>query len=84
MRFGALDIIEAPSPNFDERTLPVSLLILHYTGMQSGAAALERMRDAEAKVSAHYMIEEDGRIFRLVDEETVSYTHLTLPTTPYV
>ena len=69
MRFGALDIIEAPSPNFDERTLPVSLLILHYTGMQSGAAALERMRDAEAKVSAHYMIEEDGRIFRLVDEE---------------
>ena len=64
-----LDIIETPSPNFDERTLPVSLLVLHYTGMESGSAALERMCDPAAKVSAHYMVEEDGRIFHLVDED---------------
>ncbi|MEP6342854.1 MAG: N-acetylmuramoyl-L-alanine amidase [Maricaulaceae bacterium] len=64
-----IDIIETPSPNFDERTLPVSLLVLHYTGMESGAAALERMCDAAAKVSAHYMVEEDGRIYRLVAED---------------
>jgi len=63
-----LNITEAPSPNFDDRTLPVSTLVLHYTGMETGAAALARMRDSEAKVSAHYMIEEDGEIFRLVDE----------------
>lgn len=61
-------IKQAPSPNFDDRTLPVSLLILHYTGMETGQAALERMRDANAKVSAHYMVEEDGRIFQLVEE----------------
>ena len=42
---------------------------MHYTGMQSGEAALERLRDPEAKVSAHYLVEEDGRIFRLVPEE---------------
>ena len=64
-----MKITQTPSPNFDERTLPISLLILHYTGMKTGAAALERMRDAEAKVSAHYMVEEDGHIFQLVDEE---------------
>jgi len=64
-----LNIIQTPSLNFDERTLPISLLILHYTGMETGAAALERMRDTEAKVSAHYMVEEDGRIFQLVDED---------------
>ncbi|TKD50897.1 N-acetylmuramoyl-L-alanine amidase [Sphingomonas baiyangensis] len=60
--------IETPSPNFDARTLPVTMIVLHYTGMQSGAAALERLRDPAAKVSSHYLVEEDGRIFRLVDE----------------
>ena len=64
-----MKITQTPSPNFDERTLPIALLILHYTGMESGAAALERMRDPDAKVSAHYMIEEDGHIYQLVDED---------------
>ncbi len=59
---------ETPSPNHDERRHTVDLLVLHYTGMQSGQAALDRMRDPEAKVSAHYMIWEDGRIARLVEE----------------
>jgi N-acetylmuramoyl-L-alanine amidase len=61
--------IEAPSPNFDVRKTPPDMVVLHYTGMTTGAAALERLRDPEAKVSAHYLIEEDGRIFRLVAEE---------------
>ena len=63
-----MKIIDAPSPNHDERTLAVSLLVLHYTGMETGSEALERMCDPKAKVAAHYMVEEDGRIFRLVDE----------------
>ena len=45
------------------------MVVIHYTGMQSGEAALARLRDPEAKVSAHYMIERDGRMFRLVAEE---------------
>jgi len=64
-----MKITQTPSPNFDNRTLPISLLILHYTGMKTGEAALTRMCDAQAKVSAHYMIEEDGGIFQLVEED---------------
>lgn len=63
-----MQIEDAPSPNHDARKHPVSLLVLHYTGMESGEAALARMRDAGAKVSAHYMVWEDGRITRLVPE----------------
>ena len=44
------------------------MVVLHYTGMQSGEEALSRMRDPAAKVSAHWMIEEDGRLYRLVPE----------------
>jgi N-acetylmuramoyl-L-alanine amidase len=65
----AMDIIDAPSPNFDARTAPPHILVLHYTGMQTGQAALDRLRDPQAKVSSHYLVEEDGRIFRLVAEE---------------
>ena len=61
-------MIETPSPNFDERTLPVSLLVLHYTGMIDAASAIARLTDAEAKVSAHYVVAEDGQVLRLVDE----------------
>jgi N-acetylmuramoyl-L-alanine amidase len=64
-----MSLISAPSPNFDQRLGPPDMIVLHYTGMQTGAAALERLRDPEAKVSAHYMIEEDGRVFALVPEE---------------
>lgn len=61
-------VIAAPSPNFDARAQPVDMLILHYTGMPSGAAALARLRDPQARVSAHYLVEEDGRVFALVEE----------------
>ncbi|HHL43108.1 MAG TPA: N-acetylmuramoyl-L-alanine amidase [Hellea balneolensis] len=60
--------ILSPSPNFDERALPVSVLVLHYTGMENAEVALERLRCPEAKVSSHYMIDEDGQVFQLVDE----------------
>jgi len=61
-------LIECPSPNFDERSLPISIIVLHYTGMQDGASALRRLTDAAAKVSAHYLIAEDGQVVRLVEE----------------
>lgn len=64
----ALTPIEAPSPNFNERRAPPDVLVLHYTGMETGEAALARLRDPEAAVSSHYLVEEDGRVFRLVDE----------------
>src|SRR5579871_1145571 len=61
---------QRPSPNHGVRPpgAPIDMLVLHYTGMKDGHAALERMCDPEAKVSAHYMIEEDGTVHALVDE----------------
>ncbi|WP_245624255.1 N-acetylmuramoyl-L-alanine amidase [Belnapia moabensis] len=47
----------------------VDILVLHYTGMRTGRAAIERLRDPAAKVSSHYVVEEDGAVFRLVPEE---------------
>jgi len=57
------------SPNFSLRTVPVSILVLHYTGMQDAKSALQRLCDETAKVSAHYVIDEAGKVFALVDEE---------------
>ena len=62
-------VVDRPSPNFDPRGREVDTVILHYTGMKSGAEAIERLCSEIARVSAHYVVEEDGRIFRLVDEE---------------
>ena len=60
---------DAPSPNWNARRLPVSMVVLHYTGMETAAAALERLSDPAAEVSAHYLIDEDGTVTRLVAEE---------------
>ncbi len=59
--------IETPSPNFDERMLDVSMIVLHYTGMLDGASAIARLADPTAKVSAHFVVAEDGQIVRMVD-----------------
>lgn len=61
-------MITRPSPNFDVRRHPVSMLVLHYTGMQSAAEALDRLTDPAAKVSAHWVVAEDGQVVQLVDE----------------
>jgi len=58
-----------PSPNWDERALPITMVVLHYTEMASAEDALARLTDAEAKVSAHYLISDAGEVIRLVDED---------------
>lgn len=59
-----------PSPNFNERRggAKPTVLVMHYTGMQSATAALTRLCTPEAEVSAHYLVEEDGRIHQMVEE----------------
>ncbi|MGC8475966.1 MAG: N-acetylmuramoyl-L-alanine amidase [Acetobacteraceae bacterium] len=61
---------DRPSPNHDARPpgAPIDTLVIHYTGMRTAAEALARLADPAAKVSAHYVIEEDGTIWRMVDE----------------
>lgn len=59
-----------PSPNFGPRRdgLIPRLIVLHYTAMQSAEAALDRLSDPGAEVSAHYLIGRDGRLWQLVNE----------------
>ncbi len=64
-----MTVIETPSPNWDTRTLPISMIVLHYTGMPTGGEAIARLCDADAKVSSHYVVEEDGTVHRLVAED---------------
>jgi N-acetylmuramoyl-L-alanine amidase len=63
-----MDIIERRSPNFDERVLPVSMIVLHYTGMVDAQSALDRLTSPESRVSSHYFVDEDGTVYQLVDE----------------
>ena len=65
-----MKIVDQPSPNFDARDgQAVDILLMHYTGMRSAQEAIDRLRDPSAKVSAHYVIDEDGTVHRLVAEE---------------
>jgi N-acetylmuramoyl-L-alanine amidase len=59
---------DQPSPNCDARDERISMVVLHYTDMPSAEGALTRLCDPAAKVSAHYVITEEGEVIRLVDE----------------
>ncbi len=60
----------APSPNRDERKdgRRPDMILLHYTGMPTGEAALTRLCAPDSKVSSHYVVFEDGRIVQCVPE----------------
>lgn len=65
-----LDAIWSPSPNQGARRdgLRPSMVVLHYTAMQGAEAALARLCDPAAEVSAHYLIGRDGRLWQMVPE----------------
>jgi N-acetylmuramoyl-L-alanine amidase len=67
----ALRIVQCPSPNHDARPdgAAIDILVLHYTGMKTAEAALARLCDPKAKVSAHYTVDRDGRVYAHVPEE---------------
>lgn len=66
-----LEVTDRPSPNLGERRdgLRPSLVVIHYTAMASAEAALARLCDPQAEVSAHYLLGEDGAVLRLVPED---------------
>jgi len=57
------------SPNFNDRLRPISMVVLHYTGMRTAGEALARLCDPSSQVSAHYLIDEDGTVTCLVPED---------------
>src|SRR3981081_1730569 len=64
-----------PSPNHGPRVgvARPDILLLHYTGMKTTQAALERLCDPGPQVSSHYLVFEDGRVFQLVAEARRAY-----------
>ncbi len=63
------DACVLPSPNHGARSRSISTLVMHYTGMPTAESALELLCSPLAQVSAHYVVEEDGKILQLVPEE---------------
>lgn len=60
-----------PSPNFGLRrggAVP-DMVVLHYTGMDTVAGAVQRLCDPASEVSAHYLIDLDGRVVQMVAEQ---------------
>lgn len=59
-----------PSPNHNARTRAVDTIMLHYTAIKTTEDSLRVLTDRTSRdpVSAHYVVAEDGRVFRLVDE----------------
>ena len=65
-----LTFVDRPSPNFNERKgVAPQILVLHYTAMATAEAAIQRLCDPAAQVSSHYVIDEQGGIYRLVGED---------------
>jgi N-acetylmuramoyl-L-alanine amidase len=62
-------VIEKLSPNFNERKLPISMIVLHYTGMPDAQSAIQWLANPESKVSAHYVVTEEGDVVRMVAED---------------
>lgn len=66
-----MSITVLPSPNFNDRPQgePVSILVMHYTGMPTAGDALARLCNPHAEVSAHYVVTEEGEVIQLVEEQ---------------
>jgi len=64
------------SPNFNKKKRLISsikLAIIHYTGMQSERESVKRLCNPLSKVSAHYLINQNGKIFKLVEERRIAW-----------
>tara|TARA_B100000941_G_scaffold219558_1_gene162192 strand:- start:396 stop:1103 length:708 start_codon:yes stop_codon:yes gene_type:complete len=68
--------IKEPSPNHNKlarEKKDIKYVIFHYTGMQSTIASLKRLKSKKSNVSAHYLIDRSGNIYKLVDENKVAW-----------
>ena len=64
------------SPNFDKKKRSyksIKFLVIHYTGMQSERESIKRLCNPKAKVSSHYLINRNGKIYRLVMDNRIAW-----------
>jgi N-acetylmuramoyl-L-alanine amidase len=71
-----MKIINCYSPNFDKkkRSLKeIKLIVIHYTGMQSERESLVRLCNPVSKVSSHFLINKNGKVYRLVKDDKIAW-----------
>ena len=64
------------SPNFSKKKRPknsIKMIIIHYTGMQSERESMIRLRNPRSKVSSHFVINQNGKIYRLVQDNQIAW-----------
>ena len=69
-----IKIIKSPNYSIQKRSKKkVKFIILHYTGMQSEGAAIEKLTNKKSLVSSHYLINREGQIIKMVDEKNIAW-----------
>ena len=64
------------SPNFDKKKRPINsikAIIIHYTGMQSERESIIKLCNSRSKVSSHFVISRNGKVYRLVEENKIAW-----------
>ena len=64
------------SPNFSKKSRSIKsikIIVIHYTGMQSGRESLNRLCNPKFQVSSHFFINEKGKVYRLVDDNKIAW-----------
>ena len=64
------------SPNFDKKKRShksIKCLVIHYTGMQSERESIKRLCNPKSKVSSHYLINQNGKVYRLVMDNRIAW-----------
>ena len=69
-----IKIIRSPNHSAQERPkIKVKFIVLHYTGMQSERASIERLTSKNSQVSSHYLINREGKTIKMVDEKNIAW-----------
>ncbi len=71
-----MKIIKFYSPNFVKKKRPynsIKVLVIHYTGMQSERESINRLRNKNSEVSSHFLITQNGKVYRLVDDNRIAW-----------
>jgi N-acetylmuramoyl-L-alanine amidase len=69
-----IDILHSPNYSFKKRLKKnIKFIVIHYTGMQSERACIEKLINSKSQVSAHYLINREGKITRIVDEKNTAW-----------
>ena len=64
------------SPNFDRKKRlanSIKIIVIHYTGMQSERESIIRLSNARSKVSSHFLINQNGKVYRMVQDNRIAW-----------